>query len=216
MKIPAYFAVIFAFLLVFSQQVAMAEDFSSDPHQLVRQVTDQLLEDIARYRQAMESATSRAERDSRMEDFLGELRATLEPVVDFQWIALNVMGNHRQAATPEQRERFREIFTRGLVETYGRGLLSYSDQRIVVHPPRQPVEDQRRVTVFQEIQGADGRYPLQYSMALNRGGDWKVVNVIINGINLGNTFRNQFSQAYSRHGDIDAVIDNWAVQNPAS
>jgi phospholipid transport system substrate-binding protein len=38
-----------------------------------------------------------------------------------------------------------------------------------------------------------------------------VVNVIVNGINLGLTFRNQFDQAMRDNSrDYDAVIDGWS------
>ena len=209
MKIPACFAVLLAALLAFPLHQALADQ---DPHAVVEGVTEKLLSDISSYRKALNDAGDRSEREARMADFLGQLQQTLEPVVDFPWIALNVMGSHRQTATPEQQERFREVFTRALVETYGRGLLSYSGQDIVVLPSG---AGQRRVTVRQEIRGADGRIPLLYSMGVDSDGDWKVVNVIINGINLGTTFRNQFAQSYSRYGgDIDKVVDNWAVQNP--
>ena len=39
---------------------------------------------------------------------------------------------------------------------------------------------------------------------------WKLLNVIINGVNLGNTFRSQFDQAMKKEANLDRVIDNWA------
>ena len=183
------------------------------PDKLVEKVTDKLLADISTYRESLEDADSKAGREALLEDFYREVTATLNPVVDFNWIALNVMGPYRKEASAEQRESFRKVFTRGLVETYGRGLLTYSDQEIVVFPLDEEVADKRRVTVRQEIRGKDQSYPLQYSMGLNRDGEWKVVNVIINGINLGQTFRNQFTEAAKKYnGDIDKVIANWTTR----
>ena len=59
---------------------------------------------------------------------------------------------------------------------------------------------QRRVTVKQEIRSSDNVYPLEYSLARKKSGEWMVVNVVINGINLGKTFRNQFVQSAQRSG----------------
>ena len=43
-----------------------------------------------------------------------------------------------------------------------------------------------------------------------KNGQWKVINVIINGINLGKTFRGQFTQSSLKNdGDIDKVIASW-------
>ena len=40
--------------------------------------------------------------------------------------------------------------------------------------------------------------------------EWKIVNIIINGVNLGLTFRNQFQAlAISHNDDIDLTIENW-------
>lgn len=184
---------------------------ASEPHQLVEKVTEALLSDIDRYRLELESSVNEAQKQQMIGAFFSEVTKTLEPVVDFNWIALNVMGNYRKTATEEQRYRFREAFTQGLVETYGRGLLTYSNQKIVVFPPQDDTNGKRKVTVVQEIQGEDRAYPLLYSMGLNRSGEWKVLNVIINGINLGSTFRNQFMQSVEKYdGDLDKVIDNWA------
>ena len=41
--------------------------------------------------------------------------------------------------------------------------------------------------------------------------EWKVRNVIINGINIGKLFRDQFADAMQRNGnDLDKTIDGWA------
>lgn len=214
MKTPAIFAAVLSAVIMLAGQTALASSAQQDPHQLVEVVTETVLEDIARYRDALDEAADRAEKEQLINRFFDALTATLEPVVDFRWIALNVMGSYRQEATPEQKKRFSEVFTRGLVETYGRGLLSYSDQKIVVQPPDEDIDGKRRVSVVQEIKGEDATYPLIYSMGLNRNGEWKVVNVIINGINLGSTFRNQFAQAYQQHdGNLDKVIENWAYNS---
>ena len=91
-------------------------------------------------------------------------------------------------------------------------MLFRSDETIVVLPPKEDIEDKRRVTVVQEIRGKDGVFPLYYSMALNRDGAWKITNVVINGINLGKTFRNQFAQRAEKYdGNIDQVIANWSA-----
>lgn len=215
MKLPVVIAALLAATLTFSTLASASAEPAMSPHQLVEDVTGKLLGDIARYREAVNKAPSEAQKTALMNEFFASLQTTLEPAIDFNWIALNVMGKHRNDATPEQVERFTKAFTQGLVETYGRGLLSYSNQKIVVIPSTEDVGDKRRVTVRQEIQGADAKYPLLYSMGLNRRGEWKVVNVIINGINLGTTFRNQFAQAYSQSGgDLDKVISNWATQVP--
>ncbi|HEY5716887.1 MAG TPA: ABC transporter substrate-binding protein, partial [Motiliproteus sp.] len=63
-----------------------------------------------------------------------------------------------------------------------------------------------RVDVFAS---AGTRYELAYFMVLGEQG-WQLTNVILDGINLRQVFRNQFATAVDQRGDIGAVIDDWA------
>ena len=175
------------------------------PHQLVATVTDLLLGDIADHRDTF---------DENPESFFEALDGLLADVVDFNWIALKVMGSYGKQATPEQRTRFASAFRCELIETYGRGLMAYGEQDIVVLPPVDDINGLRKVTVVQEIRGNDGVFPLTYSMGMNRDYQWKVTNVVINGINLGKTFRNQFLQrAQKFDGNIDQIIADWSSKS---
>ena len=52
-------------------------------------------------------------------------------------------------------------------------------------------------------------YPVDYTTALTDG-QWKLINVKVNGINLGLQFRDKFRQDMAaQKGDIDKVIDGW-------
>jgi phospholipid transport system substrate-binding protein len=52
-----------------------------------------------------------------------------------------------------------------------------------------------------------------YQMGLDRSGTWKLRNMIIESVNLGEIYRNQFESAARRYeGDLDQVIANWSVE----
>ena len=175
----------------------------SDPYALVEQMTADLLSSMEQYRNTVEE---------NPEPFFEYLEGRLNLIIDFRWIAKNVMGPYRKGASDEQQQRFAEVFRRGLVETYGRGLLTYSGEKIEVLPLNGSINGKRRVKVQQKIHGKTNIYPVSYSMGLNKQGEWKITNVILNGVNLGKTFRNQFIQAAKRHGgDVDKVIDSWSA-----
>ena len=53
-------------------------------------------------------------------------------------------------------------------------------------------------------------YPVSYTM-VQLDGQWKLRNVIINGINIGKLFRDQFADSMQRNGNnLDKTIDGWA------
>ena len=194
-----------AALLTVSASLSFAIEASVDPYEKIEKVTVELLQVIDAYRDTYPESEAA---------YFGKLDQLMSSHVDFGFIARNVMGIYGKSASPQQREQFAETFRNGLVETYGRGLISYNDQKIVLIDSKAIAEGQRKVTVKQEIRSSDNVYPLEYSLARKKSGEWMVVNVVINGINLGKTFRNQFVQSAQRSGgDIDQVISGW-LSNP--
>lgn len=148
---------------------------------------------------------------------LGELEAlvdrNLDQVADFRYIGASVMGSYFRNATPEQRSRFADVFRQTLIDTYTRGLVTfdYDELRVLDAQQTQRYDDQASVAM--EVVANNGQvYPVSYSLRLS-GGEWRVVNVIVNGINLGLTFRNQFDQAMrDNNRDYDAVINGWSPE----
>jgi phospholipid transport system substrate-binding protein len=147
--------------------------------------------------------------------FYGEVEALLAPVVDFKRFARSVMAVHYKSATPEQRDRFADTFKWGLVRTYALALTEFRDGEVVIVPSERPPQSPRRESVKMEIRMNTGEvYPVVYSMALGKDGAWRMGNIIVNGVNIGLTYRSQFASAVQDQkygGDLDKVIDAWAL-----
>ena len=44
----------------------------------------------------------------------------------------------------------------------------------------------------------------------DKDGNWLIINIIVNGVNLGLTFRNQFQALAKEHNEnIDEIIKHW-------
>jgi phospholipid transport system substrate-binding protein len=142
--------------------------------------------------------------------FYDALNRILGPVVDADGISRSIMTvKYSRKATPEQMQRFQENFKRSLMQFYGNALLEYNNQGIVVDPAK--ADDGKRASVGMKVTGNNGAvYPVQYTLE-NIAGEWKVRNVIVNGINIGKLFRDQFADAMQRNGNnLDKTIDGWA------
>nr|WP_082926093.1 ABC transporter substrate-binding protein [Halomonas sp. G11] len=154
-------------------------------------------------------------REAYYEDNIDELKQqvdeSLEEVADFRYIGASVMGSYFRNASPEQRSRFVDVFRQTLIDTYTQGLVTFDYDEIRVLDDQRPQREEDRASVAMEVVGTNGDvYPVNYSLRLSDG-EWRVVNVIVNGINLGLTFRNQFDQAMrDNNRDYDAVIDGWS------
>lgn len=179
---------------------ASAQGATNDPHQLVRETTDNVL---GLLKTGIDPAKS-------LDTFIAKLSEVLDPVIAFDYISKGVMGVHAEKASVEQRKQFSIAFKKGLVNTYGKGISGFQDLDISVLPPATPVGDRRRTKVVQEIRTASGVVKISYSMAKNRQDQWKVINFVLNGINFGQTFRGQFAAAVERNGgDLDKTIQEW-------
>ncbi|WP_110685245.1 MlaC/ttg2D family ABC transporter substrate-binding protein [Salinicola aestuarinus] len=134
-------------------------------------------------------------------------------VADFRYIGASVMGRYFRAATPEQRSRFVNVFRKTLIDTYAKGLVTFDYQTLNVKANDDAGRYEDQESVAMDVVSTSGEtYPVSFTLRESNG-EWKVINVIVNGINLGLTFRNQFDQAMrDNNRDIDAVINGWAPE----
>lgn len=195
--------VLFKALLVLALAVPFSVHAAASPHEVVEDTSVRVMEVLD------------ANRDTYKDDtdaFLEGLNEVMDPVVDFHGIARSVMTvRYLGRASDEQMERFIDTFKRSMVQFYGNALLEFDSGTIKVLPPtgRDSYGDDR-TSVDMEIRTSKGMvYPVTYTM-VRIDGQWKVRNVVVEGINMGLLFRDQFAQAMQTHrGDMDAVIDNW-------
>lgn len=174
---------------------------SLSAHDLVQNTTHDLLGDLA---------ANRAQYRANPQAFYDALNRIVGPVVDAEGISKSIMTvKYSRKATPEQMTRFQENFKRGLMQFYGNALLEFNDQGITVAPAKDESGD--RTSVDMSVKGTNGAvYPVSYTLEKVKG-EWKVRNVILNGINVGKLFRDQFADAMQRNGnDLDKTINGWA------
>ena len=144
------------------------------------------------------------------EKFTQEISDAFSPIVDFKRIARNVMGKYYKNASEVQRDEFSKAFESSLLDTYSGTLVEFKDEKIVVIPPNSPEKYKDKAKVKIEIITSSQSYPGTYSMYLDKEGKWKIINIVVNGINLGKTFRSQFYSLMKKNEEnIDLVIDQW-------
>lgn len=193
-------------LLPASLRPVLAAEEKPGPAETVREVSDRVVDIIDRHRGSF---------DQDPEAFYRAVDEAMAGFVDYRSIARAVMARYWSRADAQQREQFVERFRRGLVRSYGRALFEFDQKKVEVLPILPEHRRDDRALVRMEVTGANGRiYPVRYSMALAEDGRWQVRNVVVDGVNLGLTYRNQFDSAMQSGdaaGDIDAVIASWSV-----
>ena len=143
------------------------------------------------------------------EDFKKLIKDIFEPMVDFRRVSALVMSKkYYLSATPEQRSAFIEIFKNSLLDTYSSTLAEWGDQEIVTMFSADK-EFEKNAEVKQMLITNSAKYPVTYKLRLGKDG-YKIINIVVNGVNLGLTFRNQFKALADKHDEnIDVIISEW-------
>lgn len=200
-KISAAVLALSAMALFMGVQSANAEE--KTPQAIVEQVTADLFSIVKKHNAATGKKT---------DAFFADVEKSLDSVVDFPFIAKTVMGKTATTATPEQIEKFSKTFKNGLIKTYAKGIANYADSQIKTLPVTG--NDPKRVSVEQEVSDKGNTHKLSYTMMKNKAGEWKLVNVVLNGVNLGKSFTSQFDQAMIKNNnDVDKVIETWLASS---
>lgn len=183
---------------------AAPEELAEQAHEVVKRTTEKVMTSINKNRHIFESDKAR---------FFWELEDVLGPMVDFQRLTRRIMGRYYREATLEQRKRFASAFKRSLLSSYATGLIEFEDYEVRVLPPKTGVENTLRNTLVDlEVVTPSGRvFPITQSMYFHhRHRRWMAQNVIVNGINVGKLFGEQFEQMVQENdGNIGAAIEDW-------
>jgi phospholipid transport system substrate-binding protein len=186
-----------------------------DPEVMLREATNRLLQ-VAR--------EARAYAGDDPERYYSAVHDVLDGVLDIHYFARGVMATYASArlyrslqteaerqAFRDRLERFVEAIKRVFMVKYADVLLTFEGERIDLASLPTGSDDPDRASMQQTIYDSNGEtYLVQYSLHRVEEGGWKVYNVIVEGINLGQIYRNQFSEAVENHrGDVDYVVDHW-------
>jgi phospholipid transport system substrate-binding protein len=143
-----------------------------------------------------------------------KIKEIFEPMIDFRRVAATVMGKkYYLASSKEQRAKFVVIFKDSLLDTYAETLAQWENQTITtIFPKNMEIETNnlKNIEVQQTLNTGSSKYPISYKLRKNKDNSWSIVNIIVNGVNLGLTFRNQFQAlAIKNNGNIESTLNGW-------
>jgi phospholipid transport system substrate-binding protein len=144
-------------------------------------------------------------------EYENKIKEIFEPMIDFKRVAASVMGKkYYLASSSDQRNDFVEIFKDSLLDTYAETLAQWENQAIVTIFPEEAIKDNiKNIEVKQILNTGNSKYPISYKLRKNDQ-NWMIINIIVNGVNLGLTFRNQFQAlANNNNGNINLTLEGW-------
>lgn len=189
---------IFVVLSFLSSFVTANEAVISDPNQVIHSVSVNTFSRIS------------AEK-SKLEDDPTYIKVIIEeeliPYFDYKYAAYKVMGTHLKQTTKEQRLTFVEAFRRYLVNAYGHILFEYDQQEVEILDNTH-FKDKKIISIPVRIIDKNGQVTqIAFKLRKNKKtGEWKVFDVIAEGISMLNTKQSEFGDLLRKQG-IDHVIE---------
>ncbi len=118
------------------------------------------------------------------------LRKEIKPVFDFDEMSKRALGPNWRQRSPKEQAEFVTLFTELLENSYLGKIESYKGEKIeyageTVDPPYAVVKTLIVTTKSQEVH-------VDYRM-LRKGDQWRIYDVVIEGISLVNNYRSQFN-----------------------
>lgn len=138
------------------------------------------------------------------------------PHFNFPVISRLVLGKTIWGQASEtQKKEFIHEFTTLLVKTYAKALQEYSEQDVVFLPPEDS-SNSRLVEIRTEVEGKGSgkKTPINYRMYYD-GNEWKVLDLVVDGISLVNSYKGEYSSIVSKDG-LDGLIAKMKEKNAAT
>jgi len=129
--------------------------------------------------------------ESKTNDRRTAVRKVANEIFDFQETAKRSLGRHWQARTPAERDEFTAIFADLIEQAYISKIDRYSGENVKYVGES---IDGDQATVRTKILAKQGsELPVDYRM-LRQGSQWRVYDVIIEGVSLTDNYRTQFNK----------------------
>ena len=199
-------SIFMAVMLLMSFHNALAGD-NEQALELVRSTADAVLEKISENKAALKA-------DPKLADTL--VSDLILPHFDFTKMTQSAMGRYWKRASESQQATIVSEFRMLLIRTYSVAVLNYSGQAIEYLPVSDSSAPGKLVTVQTIVTEADGgpRIPIDYRLA-NNDGNWKVFDVVIDGVSLVANYRTSFA-GQIRRGGFDGLINQLRQNNSKS
>ncbi|MFW5816652.1 MAG: MlaC/ttg2D family ABC transporter substrate-binding protein [Wenzhouxiangella sp.] len=164
---------------------------TAEPVELIRQTTAELYTLIDENRSEFEQHPERLQE---------ALRERLLPRLDTVYSARLVLGQHGRGLEQEKIEAFAEALSNVLMRNYATGLLDFESRDQVEILPLAGDNTERATRVRTRLELDSGEEaPVDYVLRRSDG-EWRVFDVIIEGISYVATFRSQIGEEIRRDG----------------
>jgi len=178
-----------AFIASFTAFAAVAATPTADPLTVLRSAVDEVLATIYRGKPSEQP-------------FSVQLRPVLEKNFSFDLITRRAVGPGWRQFTPAQQQRATVLFTELMIRTYADRFEAGIQPGITYATPVELAPNKRELPTT--IDYAGKKYSVSYRMELVSD-QWRICDVIIEGVSMIANYRAQFDPMFQRGGAAEII-----------
>ncbi|MDH5750239.1 MAG: ABC transporter substrate-binding protein [Rhodospirillales bacterium] len=170
-----------------SAQTVTAADIDSGAKKFIEGLADKAIQSLT------DQKSSREQREARFRELLNKHFAV---DVIGQW----VLGRYWRQATKLEQSEYLELFENLIVVTYLDRFVDYSGETLTV--TKTVINESRDIVVFSVITRKESsQTPIQVDWRVRlKDGTYKIVDVMVEGISMGQTQRSEFGSVIRKNG----------------
>ena len=131
-------------------------------------------------------------------------RKLLTDSFDMKTIGRFALGRYWRTASADQRNEYQKLFRDMIVEVYSRRFSEYDGQKLEVRSSR---GDGKDITVTSFIVSDKGGPEVQVDWRVrHKNGQYKVIDIVVEGVSMALTQRSDFSSVIQRGGGQVSVL----------
>lgn len=171
-----------------------AEGFTDDARIFIESLAEQAIESLTR------GNVPRPERVVRFQ-------AILDKYFDVKTIGRWVLGRYWKKATEDERAEYLELFEQLVVDTYVDRFTEYAGKN-PLSVTKTLTKKGSDIIVYSNIERSEGGKPVRVDWRVRaRGGEFKIVDIMVEGVSMGQTQRSEFASVIRRNGGkIDGLL----------
>ncbi|MBW1766611.1 MAG: ABC transporter substrate-binding protein [Deltaproteobacteria bacterium] len=125
-----------------------------------------------------------------------------QPIFDFSLMAKLTLGRkHWPGLSKENKDKFTELFTKLLKESFLRKMDLYTDEKLIYE---EPLQVKKKIHIPTCLTSKDNKISILYKLHKSHN-NWKIYDIEIQGVSIIRSYRSQFSESL-QSGTIEELI----------
>ena len=189
-------ALLLAFFVSTAPQIAAAQSHVDGAEQFIRDLAHHAVATLS------EDAISAEERQTQFRELFQEGFAV-------SGIARFALGRHWRSASPAEREEYLGLFEDAIVTSWAHRLEAYSGEKIEILDARDiPTNGKEKAAIVRAMIWTSPTSPVRVDWRVATDGEiYKVTDVVIAGVSMANTHRDEFAAVIRSNGNKISALN---------